>query len=112
MPARPRKLTQTRLRQLIDEATVDCYREDEQLTGFLTSIESNMPCPFPARVIGEPVSVTGFQWAEGCLPVLYAVCEYKGRRYPIELTSLQWGSPKPEGYEWIEAYRAWRTGAY
>ena len=42
-----------RLRELIEEATVDCYDESEQHVGLLTMIEENVECPFPATVIGE-----------------------------------------------------------
>jgi hypothetical protein len=34
------------LRALIDEATVDCYGEEEQHAGLLTMIEDNVECPF------------------------------------------------------------------
>jgi len=36
------KAKRARLEELIDEASVDCYDEDEQHTGLLTMIEDNM----------------------------------------------------------------------
>ncbi len=96
-----------RLRALIDEATIDCYGEEEQHAGLLTMIEDNVECPFNAKVIGEKVVVTGFEWPQAGYG-LFAVCERDGRKYRVDINSLEWIKPRPEGYEWIEAYQAWR----
>lgn len=98
-----------RLDALIEEATIDCYGEEEQHTGLLTMIEDNVECPFCAKVIGEQVSVTGFEWPNAGYG-LFAVCERDGREYQVDINSLEWTKPLPEGFEWIEAYRTWREG--
>jgi hypothetical protein len=98
-----------RLRELIEEATVDCYDEDEQETGLLSMIEENLVCPFRAKVIGEEVEVVDLKPASEGRGVK-AICKYKGKEYPIDVTSLEWGKERPEGAEWIEAYLAWRKG--
>jgi hypothetical protein len=96
-----------RLRELIEEATVDCYGEDEQLMGLVTMVEENVVCPFRAKVIGEEVEVTALEApAEGI--GLNAVCRHKGKEYRIDVSSLEWTPERPEGFEWIEAYLAWR----
>ena len=78
------------LRELIEEATVDCHGEDEQETGLLSMIEENLVCPFRAQVIGEEVEVVDLKpTSEG--RGLKAVCQYKGKEYPIDVTSLEWG---------------------
>ena len=103
------KTDRARLRELIEEATVDCYGEDEQHTGLLTMIEDNVICPFRAKVIGEEVEVTDFQWPEEGYG-LKAVCKRKGKIHQVDITSLEWIEPLPEGFEWIEAYFEWRKG--
>jgi hypothetical protein len=30
------------------------------------------------------------------------------REYRVDLNSLDWLEPHPEGFEWVEAYLAWR----
>jgi hypothetical protein len=95
-----------RLRELIEEATVDCYDEEEQRTGILTMIEDNVVCPFQAKVVGEPVEVTGFEWPKVGLGY-HAVCKRNGKEYRIDVNSLEFVDPLPEGYEWIEAYFSW-----
>jgi hypothetical protein len=98
-----------RLKALIEEATVDCYCEEEEHAGLLTMIEDNVECPFRAKVVGEEVVVTGFEWPEAGYG-LFAVCERNGRKYLVDINSLEWKRPRPEGFEWIEAYFAWQGG--
>jgi hypothetical protein len=100
-----------RLRELIEEATVDCYGVEEQYSGLVNMIEENVVCPFPARVIGEPVEVTALEMPPAGLG-LQAVCRYKDREYRIDITSLEWPRQRPEGFEWIEAYLAWQKTAF
>jgi len=97
-----------RLRVLIQEATVDCFDEHEEHMGLLNMIEENVVCPFKAKVIGEEVEVTELRSPDSGFG-LNAVCRYKGKDYEIEINSLEWPKLKPEGYEWVAAYRAWRT---
>ena len=99
-----------RLDALIEEATVDCYSEDEAHVGLLTMIEDNIACPFKARVIGEEVDVVELRSRAFGFGV-DAVCRYKGKDYRIDINSLQWPKKKPEGFEWVEAYWAWLGGA-
>jgi hypothetical protein len=95
-----------RLRALIEEATVDCYGEEEQLQGLLTMVEDNVVCPFTAKVLGETVEVTALE-SPSSGTALMAVCQYKGKEYRIDVNSLEWPKAKPKGYEWLEAYQAW-----
>jgi len=109
MMTRPqlKKPSPAQLEELIDKATIDCYSEDEQHTGLLTMIEEHVVCPFRAKVIGEPVEVTGFQWPDSGLGLL-AICLRKGNAHLVDIDSLEWIEPLPEGYEWILAYLRWR----
>jgi hypothetical protein len=100
---------QARLRKLIEEATVDCYNnEHEEHQGLVNMIEENVVCPFKAKVIGEEVEVVELRCPESGFG-LDAVCRSKGKEYKIDVSSLEWPRKKPEGYEWIEAYLAWRA---
>ena len=98
-----------RLRALLDEAAVDCYTDDEARMGVLTMVESNVVCPFKAKVIGEDVEVVELHVRRDSYGV-DAVCRYKGKDYNIDITSLEWPKKKPKGFEWVEAYQAWRGG--
>ena len=98
-----------RLQELIEEATTDCYDEDEEHAGLLTMIEDHIVCPFRAKVIGKEVAVVGLEWPKSGYG-LVAVCERNGKRHRVNIDSLEWIKPRPEGFEWIEAYFLWREG--
>ena len=42
---------------MIEEATIDAYNEDEQLTGLFTMIEEHLVVPFTTTVLGVEVTV-------------------------------------------------------
>ena len=109
MAKKPAGKKQARLDALIEEATVDCYTEEEAQIGFMTVVADNVVCPFKAKVIGEDVEVLELRESEVGFGV-DAVCRYKGKDYRIDINSLGWPRQKPEGFEWVEAYQAWRAG--
>jgi hypothetical protein len=98
-----------RLLELIEEATLDCYIEDEEHSGLLTMVQENIGCPFRAKVIGEEVTVVDLEWPKSGYG-LPAVCERKGKKHRADIDSLEWVKPLPEGFEWIEADLLWRGG--
>jgi hypothetical protein len=101
---RPR-VSAARLDQLIAEATVDCYNEEEQqLTGLFTLIEDSLALPFQTNVLGVPVTVTGVDLAAGGI---VAICQRDSARQAIPLLELPLPAPAPSGAEWIDAYRHW-----
>ena len=99
------------LRELIEEAIVDCYTEDEQHEAFVVMLEDNLSCPFRARVVGEEVEVLGFE-REGSFGEILAVCRRKGKKHRVNVTALEWIDAPPEGSEWLDAYTAWLTGEW
>jgi len=102
--------TSARLDELIEEATVDCYDEEEQATGFFTMIDDNLALPFTTQILGVEASVIGVVTDNG--GSVKAVCERAGKRQRIDLIDLPLPSPPPAGAEWIAAYRRWREGSW
>jgi hypothetical protein len=51
---RPSALTDAELGAMIEQATVDCYNEEEQVTGLFTMIEDDLALPFQTAVLGWP----------------------------------------------------------
>ena len=100
-------IDRARLKKLIDQATVDCYGDEEEHTALLTMIEEGVICPFRAKIIGETIEVTRFARPRSGYGLL-AVCRRKGRAYLVDVNSLEWLEPFPEGFEWIAAYQKWR----
>jgi hypothetical protein len=98
----------SKLRALIDEATTDSTDESDEHAGLLSMIREEVVCPFKARLQGEDVEVLRFEWPKKGYG-LNAVCRSgKGKLQVVDITALQWVDPLPEGYQWIEAFFAWR----
>ncbi len=94
-----------RLDKLIEEATVDCHDDSEQLTGFHAMLEEHLDLPFKTKVFGLDVTVEAIELTEAAEMV--AVCARGSIRQAIPLLRLPLPRPLPRGVEWIEAYRRW-----
>jgi len=106
---RPRRrsgaISTRRLDKLIEEATVDCYDDSEQMTGFYTMLEEHLDLPFKTKVLDLDVTVEAIELTEAAEMV--AVCARGSIRQAIPLLRLPLPRPLPRGVEWIEAYRRW-----
>ncbi len=99
----------SRLRALIDEATADSNDESDEHAGLLGMIREEVSCPFQARIQGEEVECTRFEWPRQGYG-LNAVCQTrKGKTRVVDISQLDWPDSLPQGYKWIEAYLAWRS---
>jgi hypothetical protein len=98
------QLSRAALDELVAEAVVDAYNDDEQLTGLYTMIEENLAVPFDTRVLGVEVTVRRVDLqAEG----IVAICHWGRDRQAIGILELPLPDPAPEGAQWIAAYRHW-----
>ena len=99
-----RELSEAELDALINEATVDCYSEDEQMTGFAVMIGDNLAVPFETTVLGVTVTVEKVdQTGSG----IVAICVRGKHRQAISILDLPLPDPLPRGAEWIAAYGRW-----
>jgi hypothetical protein len=98
------QLSRAALDELVAEAVVDAYNDDEQLTGLYTMIEEHLAVPFDTRVLGVEVTVRRVDLqAEG----IVAICHRGRDRQAIAILELPLPDPAPEGAQWIAAYRHW-----
>lgn len=97
--------TPAQLDELIQEATVDCHDEDEQLTGLFSVMEENLALPFMTPILGVDASVAAIEMDDSGR--IKAICERDGQQQRIDLVDLPLPSPPPSGVEWIAAYRRW-----
>lgn len=103
-----KKLSEKKLDELIEEATVDCYDDSESRVGFCTMMQDNLLFPFKASVVGEKVEVTS---VESRNEAIDAICRRNGRKYPVDILSIDYNPAEVKEYEWIEAYRKWSDGS-
>jgi hypothetical protein len=95
---------------MVEQATVDCYDDSEQVCGLFTLIEDALAVPFKTTVLGVPVTVTRVDLTAD--DQIVALVRRGGDRQRIPLLDLPLPDPPPVGWEWIAAYRHWvtRTG--
>lgn len=99
------RLSKAELDRLVEEATVDCYNESEQVTGLYTMIEDNLQLPFETEVLGVQVTVTAVDITDD--DRIVAVCQRGSKTQKIPVSDLTLPHPRPVGSEWIDAYRHW-----
>ncbi len=96
-----------RLEEMIEQATVDCYNDSEQICGLFTLLEDALAVPFETSVLGAPVTVTGVDLTVD--DQIVAQVRSGRDRQRIPLLDLPLPDPPPAGWEWIAAYRHWAT---
>jgi hypothetical protein len=103
-------LSKARLKELIEEAVVDAYGEEEQVGGFFTMIEQYLALPFRVKVLGVDADVEKVDMTlDG---QIVAICRRGKTRQKIPILDLPMPTPAPAGVEWIAAYRHWRRGSW
>jgi hypothetical protein len=98
-------ISEAELDPLIEEATVDCYNEEEQITGLFTMIEEHLVLPFETSVLGMTVTVSRVDLTVS--DQIVVICRRDGVKQAIPILDLPMPAPAPDGAEWIEAYRRW-----
>jgi hypothetical protein len=92
------------LDSLIDEITVDCYDEDEQLTAFENAFyDADLPCA--GTVVGEHVEVLSVHISNRRRELI-ATCQRAGRRHEVALLDIDIQAD-PTTSRLIAAYRRW-----
>lgn len=107
LPDRAGREDDSRLRALIDRATGDSQDESDEHAGLLSTIREEVACPFRARVDGHEVECIRFEWPRNGYG-LNAICRSSSKTSVVDIGRLEFVGPLPKGYEWIEAYFAWR----
>ena len=99
-------LSKARLKELIEQAIVDAYGEEEQAGVFFTMIEEHLALPFSVKVLGVDADVEKVDiMLDG---QIVAICRRGKTRQKIPILDLPLPTPAPAGVEWIVAYRHWR----
>ena len=101
-------ISHARLDELIEEATIDCYNQSEQISGFFCILEEQLEVPFKTKLLGLEVMVEKIHFTDQ--EEIMAICRRGRNRQNISILELPLPNPKPLGSEWIEAYRRWAGG--
>ncbi len=98
------QLSRAALDELVAEAVVDAYGDDEQLIALYTMIDDNLALPFDTTVLGVEVTVRRVDLRADRI---VAFCHRGRDRQAIGILDLPLPDPAPEGAQWIAAYRRW-----
>jgi hypothetical protein len=94
-------LSKARLKELIEQAIVDAYCEEEQVGGFFTMIEEHLALTFRVKVLGVDADVEKVDMTlDGRI---VAICRRGKTRQKIPILDLPLPTPAPAGVEWIVA---------
>jgi hypothetical protein len=100
-----------RLQVLLEEATVDCYDEEEEFMGVLISVDENVNWPLRAQLTGMPVEVLGLdEDASNLRRGIQARIRRQGKEYRASLSDLTFGDMDETSAEWLAMYRWWADG--
>lgn len=100
-----------RLQELLEEATIDCYDEEEAFMGVLISVDENVNWPLPAELAGMPVEVLGLiESASSTRRGIVARIRRGGKEYTANLSDLTLGKMDESSAEWLAMYRWWAEG--
>ncbi len=102
-PQGRRRVAKSRLDAMIEEATTDCYDEEEQRGGFFNMLEEHLKLPFTTSMLGVEVTVERLDYSGG--GDLVAICSREGNSIPVPIVDLPLPAKPPKGAEWIDAYR-------
>ncbi|MFZ0547938.1 MAG: calcium-binding protein [Candidatus Promineifilaceae bacterium] len=97
-----------RLQALINEATVDCYGEEEEFWGILAALEDELEFPLKVTLICERVKLIGLDEKESTSRRgIVARVQHKGKEYSVSLADLQMGDADSHSAAWLAAHRHW-----
>lgn len=99
-------LSSSELDALIDELTIDCYNDQEQLTGLLTGAEEALVVGEIATIAGMEIRVVAVDCPTDIRRGLTAVFERDGKRFELSLADLRFADDSELGHV-TDAYRHW-----
>ena len=104
-------LSAERLQELLEEATVDCYDEEEAFMGVLITVDESVNWPLPAHLAGMSVEVLELDGSANSIRRgIVARIRRGGKEYSASLADLTFGEMDESSAEWLAMYRWWAKG--
>lgn len=99
------------LDKMIEEATVDCYNEDEAFMGIVYYLADKMSFPFRAKWLDDVVEVIGIDDEEsGFEGEVLAEIRTKDDEHTVALDELESLPDDTENGKYFEMYKYWIRG--
>ncbi|TWU17957.1 calcium-binding protein [Allorhodopirellula heiligendammensis] len=91
------------IEEVKQEATVDCYDEQEQCSGSTEMAGQELAFPFAAEVLGKSVEVVDTAHPKYDAMVLDLVVVHNGKRYAVAAHNVELLEPLPDGHLFLAA---------
>jgi len=102
-----RKLSDDELDEMISEAAVDCYDDEEAFMGILYTLQEGLSFPFKAKAMGDTVEVFDIDDSKSSQGRgIIAKVRKQGKEYSIGLAELKI-EPSSDNDKWLEMYYYW-----
>ena len=99
---------EARLEELLEEATIDCYDEEEAFSGVFCTLEDHLDFPLQAEILGSQVEVLGLDGElSGLRRGIVAQVRKDNQLHTVNLVDLTFVDLDPEGAEWVAMARWW-----
>ena len=97
---------------IIEEATVDSYGLDEEISSWAAYLEDELEFPFPVKLLGKTFQAVKIEEKHDCLKLIVAS---KGKKYRADLNDVELGQSGPlhaRNELLLTAYRKWRSNEW
>ena len=102
------EISEERIEELLEQATVDCYDEEEEFSGVVITLLDNLHFPLQADVLGERVEIIDVLESASSLRKGVVVQARKdGKAYPLSLSEVTIIDPDAESAELLAMYHYW-----
>jgi hypothetical protein len=100
------KKQNTEIEKLIEDITVDCYGEDEQLSAFEVVINDTIDKHVNALHLNEPINLVAVNFNKGFYAGLRAKITRQSKEHEVSLFDVEIDRPENEElYRLVEAYK-------
>ncbi len=98
---------------MLEEATVDCYGEEEEFVGVLCTLQDKLTFPFDATILVRPAKITGID-AEKCSfrsgILLKARIEGVDKEQSAAVFMIEVKDKGSSNEKWVEFAKWWGRG--
>jgi hypothetical protein len=91
-------------KKIAEEATVDCYNEYEQISGWEAYLEGTMTLPCRCKIGEKKGTLVGFDTTKYGSALL-AIVEVDGNKYKVDATTVT--ILEDESSKYLEAFKKW-----
>ncbi|PAY19051.1 hypothetical protein CKO51_13015 [Rhodopirellula sp. SM50] len=102
------KCDPTEIEEAYEEATVDCYG-DEQASGLVDMAIEELVLPFAAVVLGQRVDVVDAVPARNAAWGVDLIVKSGKKQFPISASSIELVEPFPVGHLYLAALLVWHS---